>query len=573
MSYSQTKVQTKGQTKFDHRKYQAFPAIELHHRQWPDRIIKTAPKWCSVDLRDGNQALVNPLSVTQKLKLFRILIAIGFKEIEVGFPSASQDDYNFVRELINGKHIPHDVTIAILTPAREAFIKRSFKALTGAKKAIVHLYNSTSKIQREKVFKKNKSEIIQIAVEAAKLIQQCADAQTNTQWQFQYSPESFTATELDYAVEICNAVTDIWQADKKNPVILNLPSTVEMSMPNIYADQIEWFCNHIDRRDNIIISVHTHNDRGCAVAAAEMAILAGAERVEGTLLGNGERTGNMDIITMAMNCYSQGIDPQLDLSDIQFLSDELSHLINIPIHPRHPYIGDLVYTAFSGSHQDAISKCLKVYQQQEGSEKKWNVAYLPIDPADLGRTYEEVIRINSQSGKGGIAYIIEQALETQLPRWLQLEFSRIIQSQTERIGSEMSAARLIDLFNTNYLNPKGLLQINNYKAGQPQYQDTERQEMTEFVITHSGKPLHLHAHGVGILDCFISALSEHFDISIDINEYNEQTLKPDSSAQAIAFVRLNIEECYFSGVAEHEDIVMASLNAILQAVSEYFFKK
>ncbi len=569
MSYSQTK----GQTKFDHRKYQAFPAIELHHRQWPDRIIKTAPKWCSVDLRDGNQALVNPLSVKQKLKLFRILIAIGFKEIEVGFPSASQDDYNFVRELITGNHIPHDVTIAILTPAREAFIKRSFKALTGAKKAIVHLYNSTSKIQREKVFKKNKSEIIQIAVEAAKLIQQCADAQTNTQWQFQYSPESFTATELDYAVEICNAVTDIWQADKKNPVILNLPSTVEMSMPNIYADQIEWFCNHIDRRDNIIISVHTHNDRGCAVAAAEMAVLAGAERVEGTLLGNGERTGNMDIITMAMNCYSQGIDPQLDLSDIQFLSDELSHLINIPIHPRHPYIGDLVYTAFSGSHQDAISKCLKVYQQQEGSEKKWNVAYLPIDPADLGRTYEEVIRINSQSGKGGIAYIIEQALETQLPRWLQLEFSRIIQSQTERIGSEMSAARLIDLFNTNYLNPKGLLQINNYKAGQPQYQDTERQEMTEFVITHSGKPLHLHAHGVGILDCFISALSEHFDISIDINEYNEQTLKPDSSAQAIAFVRLNIEECYFSGVAEHEDIVMASLNAILQAVSEYFFKK
>ena len=368
-------------------------------------------------------------------------------------------------------------------------------------------------------------------------------------------------------------MTDIWQADRKNPVILNLPSTVEMSMPNIYADQIEWFCNHIDRRDNIIISVHTHNDRGCAVAAAEMAILAGADRVEGTLLGNGERTGNMDIITMAMNCYSQGIDPELDLSDIQFLSDELSQLINIPIHPRHPYIGDLVYTAFSGSHQDAISKCLKVYQQEEGSEKKWNVAYLPIDPADLGRTYQEVIRINSQSGKGGIAYIIEQALETQIPRWLQLEFSRMIQSQTERAGSEMSAERLIDLFKTNYLNPKGLFQINNYKAGHSLYQDTEKQEMTEFVITHSGKSLNLHAHGVGILDCFISALSEHFDIAIDIIEYNEQTLKPDSSAQAIAFVRLKIEECYFSGAAEHEDIVMASLNAILQAVSEYFFKK
>lgn len=551
--------QTDSQTAFDHRKYQAFPAIDLKHRQWPDTIINEAPKWCSVDLRDGNQALVNPLSVQQKLKLFKILVAIGFKEIEVGFPSASQDDFDFVQQLINGSHIPDDVTISVLTPARETLIKRSFKALSGAKKAIVHLYNSTSKVQREKVFNMDKSGITQIAVEGAKLIQQCADIQTETQWQFQYSPESFSATEPDYAVEICNAVTDIWQASKNNPVIINLPSTVEMSMPNIYADQIEWFCNHIDRRENIIISVHTHNDRGTAVAAAEMALLAGAERVEGTLLGNGERTGNMDIITMAMNCYSQGIDPKLDLSNIQIISSDISQLIDIPIHPRHPYIGDLVYSAFSGSHQDAIRKCLNVYKKED----KWDVAYLPIDPADLGRPYEEIIRINSQSGKGGMAYIIEQDLATRIPRWLQLEFSQLVQDQTQRIGTEISAGKLIDLFNTHYLNSKSIFQIENYKT---------EQEKTTFGISYAGTQLKLQANGVGILDSFISALSEYFELSINIIEYNEQALQPDSSASAIAFVRLQIEECCFSGVAEHKDIVIVSLNAILQALSEYLLK-
>jgi len=560
---------TYSQTIFDHHKYQPFSAIDLKQRQWPDNIIQDAPIWCSVDLRDGNQALANPLSVKKKLILFKILVAIGFKEIEVGFPSASQDDFNFVQELIHGDHIPDDVIIAILTPARETFIKRSFEALKGVKKAIIHLYNSTSRVQREKVFKKDKSEVVQLAVEGARLIQQIASMQVDTQWHFQYSPESFTGTELDFAVDICNAVTEIWQVNRTPPVIINLPSTVEMSTPNIYADQIEWFCHHINRREDIIISVHTHNDRGCAVAAAEMAVLAGADRVEGTLLGNGERTGNMDIITMAMNCYSQGIDPKLDLSNIQGLSDEVSYLIELPVHPRHPYIGDLVYTAFSGSHQDAIRKCMKTYEKGD----KWDVAYLPIDPSDLGRSYQEVIRINSQSGKGGVSYIIEQAISAQIPRWLQLEFSQIVQLKSEKTGSEISAEMLLDLFKINYLNPKGLFQIHNYKADHPRYKGTKRQQMTEFDISHSDKRLNLYAHGVGILDCFISALSEHFGISIDIVEYNEQTLQPNCSAQAIAFIRLEIEGGFFSGVAEHEDIVMTSLNAILQGISEYFLKK
>jgi len=478
---------------FDHNKYQAFPTIALQQRQWPNNSINRAPKWCSVDLRDGNQALVNPLSVKQKLKLFTILVEMGFKEIEVGFPSASQDDFDFVQMLINEEYIPEDVTIAILTPAREQFIKRSFEALMGAKKAIIHLYNSTSRVQREKVFKMDKEGISNIAVNAAKLIKQCANKQPETKWQFQYSPESFTGTELDYAVEICNAVIDVWKLANKKPIIINLPSTVEMSMPNIYADQIEWFCSHINKRKDILISVHTHNDRGCAVAAAEMALLAGADRVEGTLLGNGERTGNMDIITMAMNLYSQGINPGLDLSNIQIISEEISQLINIPVHPRHPYIGDLVFTAFSGSHQDAIGKCLKSYNQGD----KWDIAYLPIDPADLGRSYQEIIRINSQSGKGGITYIIEQNLSIQLPRWLQIEFSKLVQLKTEQSGTEMTSEEIIALFTKSYLNDKGLLHINFYNTFK-NYSENKKfgQDITEFVLSNSAKKVKLQGRGV-----------------------------------------------------------------------------
>ncbi|MCK5696718.1 MAG: 2-isopropylmalate synthase [Gammaproteobacteria bacterium] len=546
---------------YDHKKYQAFPTLHLPQRKWPNQQIIQAPTWCSVDLRDGNQALVNPLSVQQKLSLFIILLDIGFKEIEVGFPSASQDDFDFVRVLIEGQYIPNDVTISILTPARDTFIQRSFEALKGVKKAIIHLYNSTSKVQRNKVFNMDKTAVTQMAVHAAKLIKQYAHIQSETQWHFQYSPESFTATELEYAVTICNAVNTVWQPTEENPVILNLPATVEVSTPNIYADQIEWFIDHIEHRKNIIISVHTHNDRGSAIAAAEMALLAGADRVEGTLLGNGERTGNMDIITMAMNCYSQGIDPQLDLSNIQSLSDKVSQLIDIPIHPRHPYIGHFVYTAFSGSHQDAIRKCLASYQ----AGTQWDIAYLPIDPTDLGRSYEEVIRINSQSGKGGISYIIEQALATQIPRWLQVEFSQIVQQYTEQHSTEISSETLIDLFTAQYLKPNNIIHINQYNTTQIH---TEKPTITEFMMSYMNKPLILNAQGVGILDCFITALAEQFDMTIEIIEYNEQTLEANNSAYAIAFVRLNIEADYFSGVAKNKDIVMASLNAILQAISD-----
>ncbi len=558
-------TQTHCPTHFNHNKYQAAQPVAIEHRQWPNKSLTQAPIWCSVDLRDGNQALIEPLNVAQKMVLFKQLVAVGFREIEVGFPSASQSDYDFVRELIEGDHIPDTVTIAILTPAREAFIQRSFKALKGAKKALIHLYNSTSKVQREQVFSLDKQGIINIAVEGAKSIKQCAQQQGETQWRFQYSPESFTATELDFALEICNAVNAIWQPSANNPVIVNLPSTVERSMPNVYADQIEWFGRHIAHREHIIISVHTHNDRGCAIAAAEMALLAGAQRVEGTLLGNGERTGNMDIITMAMNLYSQGIDPQLTLQNIQTIARQVSDLIQIAIHPRHPYIGDLVFTAFSGSHQDAINKCMKNYSPGD----IWEVAYLPIDPTDLGRSYEEVIRINSQSGKGGVAYIIEQALGTQLPRWLQIELSKKVQAQTERIGAEISAQEIISLFKDNYLHSNGLFEVTHYKAEQVK----PEQDRTEFVLRHSDKSIVLQASGVGILDCFVSALADHFALAINIVEFNEQTLQPNSSAQAIAFVRLTIEGHDYTGVAEHKDIVMASLSAILQGLSECFSKR
>ena len=546
---------------FNHKKYQAFKPVNLPQRQWPNNVIKQAPAWCSVDLRDGNQALIEPLSVAQKMTLFKLLLDVGFKEIEVGFPSASQADYDFVRELINGGHIPDDVTIAILTPARESFIRRSFQSLQGAKKALVHLYNSTSKIQREQVFKQDKAGIINIAVAAAQIIKQCADEQSQTQWRFQYSPESFTGTELDYAVEICNAVNEVWQPSVDNPVVLNLPSTVEMSMPNVYADQIEWFSQHIAHREAVIISVHAHNDRGCAIAAAEMACLAGAQRVEGTLLGNGERTGNMDIITMAMNLYSQGIDPQLDLSNIQAISHQVSELIQMPVHPRHPYIGELVFTAFSGSHQDAINKCMKNYQQGD----KWEVAYLPIDPADLGRSYKEVIRINSQSGKAGVAYILEQALSIQIPRWLQIEFSQHVQGYAEQMGREVSADEVIQLFQKNYMNDSTTgWQLVSYDITQ----QAEQQEKIAVSIMSAGQQVQLSAQGVGTLDAIVQALSKYFNRQINIVEYNEHAMQSGSDARAMSFIRLQVEGQSYIGIAEHKDVISASLSALLNAMNQ-----
>jgi len=407
-------------------KYQAFPPVSLPDRQWPDRVLSTAPVWCSVDLRDGNQALIEPMGPERKLRLFRLLVEAGFKEIEIGFPAASQTDFDFVRTLIDGGHVPDDVTLQVLTQAREELIERTYESLRGAPRAIVHLYNSTSTLQRRVVFGLDRAGIQQIAVDGAHMVAEGAARHPDTHWRFQYSPESFTGTELDYAVQVCDAVTDVWAPTPADPVILNLPATVEMSMPNVHADQIEWFCRHVARRDSLIISLHPHNDRGCAVAAAELGLLAGADRVEGTLFGNGERTGNVDLVTMALNLFSQGVEPGLDFSDIFALRQTVEHCNQLPVHPRHPYAGELVFTAFSGSHQDAIKKGFAAMRQS--NSPIWEVPYLPIDPADIGRTYESVVRVNSQSGKGGVAFILEHDHGLQLPRRLQIEFSRVVQA-------------------------------------------------------------------------------------------------------------------------------------------------
>ena len=416
--------------RFDYTKYKPFPQIEIEKRTWPDKVITEAPIWCSVDLRDGNQALIEPMSVGQKKRMFELLVEVGFKEIEVGFPAASQPDFDFVRSLIEEDKVPHDVTIQVLTQARPELIRRTFDSLKGARRAILHLYNSTSIVQREKVFKTDKAGIIDIAVEGAKEVKRCAAAQPDTEWIFQYSPESFTGTEVDFAVDVCDAVNDIWKPTPERPSIINLPSTVEMATPNIYADQVELFCRNIKNRDAIIVSLHTHNDRSCAVGAAELAVMGGAQRVEGTLLGNGERTGNMDIVVMAMNLYSQGIDPALDLHDMDRIVSIVRECTQIDVHPRQAYSGDLVFTAFSGSHQDAIKKGLN--ELRNSNQETWEVPYLPIDPKDVGRSYEAVIRINSQSGKGGVSYLLKTENQFDLPRRMQIELSLIHISEPTR---------------------------------------------------------------------------------------------------------------------------------------------
>ncbi len=543
---------------FNHRKYQPFPVVAMPDRQWPDQLIERAPRWCSVDLRDGNQALIEPMSVASKRMLFELLVKVGFKEIEVGFPAASQQDFDFVRQLIEAGSIPQDVTIQVLTQAREDLITRTFEALKGARRAIVHVYNSTSTVQREQVFKQDKQGIIDIAVRAAEAVKTQAQQQAQTQWVFQYSPESFTATELDFAVEVCDAVTAVWQPTEDNPIILNLPSTVEMATPNVYADQIEWFCQHIQRRNAVIISVHTHNDRGCAVAAAELAVMAGAQRVEGTLLGNGERTGNMDIVTMAMNLYSQGIDPALDLSDMDEIIRCVKACTQLPVHPRHPYAGELVFTAFSGSHQDAIKKCLASYQQDE----PWQIAYLPIDPRDLGRNYQEIIRINSQSGKGGIAYVLEHEYGLQLPRWLQIEFSQLVQKQAENAQSEMSSAMIWELFQQHYLVNANPCQLENYTVTR------NKIDKLSAVIVRRGELIKIEAEGVGVLEAFINALFLRFAIHIDVVEYSEHAMGSGVEEQAASYMKIKCEGRNYIGVAMHKDIICATLNAVLVAISQ-----
>jgi len=528
-------------------------------RRWPDRQIRRAPRWCSVDLRDGNQALIEPMTAGQKSRMWDLLIKLGFKEIEVGFPSASGHDFAFVRELIEGGRIPEDVTIQVLTQAREDLIARTFEALRGAPRAIVHVYNSTSTVQREQVFEQDRDGIKAIAVNGARLVKEHAAQHPETDWTFQYSPESFTGTELDYAVEVCDAVTAVWEPTPERRAIINLPATVEMSTPNIYADQIEWFCDHVARRDSLIISLHTHNDRGCAVAASELGVMAGADRVEGTLMGNGERTGNMDIVTMAMNLYSQGVDPELNLAAMDEIIETVKACTQLPVHPRHPYAGELVFTAFSGSHQDAIKKCLA----RRGDEQEtWEVAYLPIDPADIGRSYQEVIRINSQSGKGGVAYVLQADHGYDLPRWLQIDFSPTVQAYAEDTEGEVSSHAIHDLFTRTYLPESPRWQLDDYRLSRADGVDRLELSLREDGATHQ-----LAGAGNGVVAAFVNALERFIGRPIVLVEYSEHALSQSADAEAVCYIQLNIDGDRSCGVGRSHDIVQASLCAILGALS------
>jgi len=544
--------------RFDHSKYTPFTTVNKPDRRWPNRVIENAPAWCSVDLRDGNQALIDPMTPAQKLEMFEMLVSVGFKQIEVGFPAASQTDFDFVRKLVTENRVPDDVTIQVLTQARKELIERTYEALRGVKKAIVHVYNSTSRVQRKQVFKLSKEQIKEIAVNGARWVKDAAARQPDTQWQFQYSPESFTGTEIDYAVEVCNAVIDIWQPTPEHKVILNLPATVEVATPNVYADQIEWFCDHVKHRDSVIVSLHTHNDRGCGVAASELGVLAGADRVEGTLLGNGERTGNMDIVTMGMNLYSQGVDPELDFSRMDRIISVVEKCTQLKVHPRHPYAGELVFAAFSGSHQDAINKCLALYE--EGST--WEVAYLPIDPRDLGRNYQEVIRINSQSGKGGVAYVLEQEHGIKMPRWLQVDFSPVVQSEAEKTEAEVSGEQIHDLFKRTYLEPNDSMKLNSYEVKRQDRIDVMQAELVDNGTAHA-----IMGQGRGVLEAFVEAMSKYSGKPFVIVDYNEHTLGSDEGSEAMAYVQISIEQQRVCGAGKSRDILGATLNALLNAVA------
>lgn len=545
-------------SRFNASKYLPFTTVEKSDRRWPNRVIQQSPAWCSVDLRDGNQALIDPMTPSQKLEMFEMLVEVGFKQIEVGFPAASQTDFDFIRKLILEDRIPDDVTIQVLTQAREELISRTYESLVGAKRAIVHVYNSTSTVQREQVFKMSREEIKQIAVDGATWVKQGAERQPSTDWQFQYSPESFTGTEIDYAVEVCNAVIDVWRPTPEQKIILNLPATVEVATPNVYADQIEWFCDHIQQRDAVIISLHTHNDRGCGVAASELGVLAGADRVEGTLLGNGERTGNMDIVTMGMNLYSQGVDPMLNFSRMDKIINVVEKCTALKVHPRHPYAGELVFAAFSGSHQDAINKCLALYQEGE----PWEVAYLPIDPRDLGRKYQEVIRINSQSGKGGVAYVLEQEYSIKMPRWLQVDFSPVVQAEAENTEAEVSAEQIYELFNRTYLQPQDHMRLKSYQVNREHSEDT-----MDAVLVDHGHEHAISGVGRGVLEAFVAGLSKYTGQPFVIVDYNEHTLGVNEGAEAIAYVQISIDQQRVCGAGKSRDILGATLNAVLNAVA------
>jgi 2-isopropylmalate synthase len=545
-------------------KYRPFPAIALADRQWPNKLIERPPVWMSTDLRDGNQALFEPMNVERKMRMFRTVCEIGFKEIEVGFPSASQTDFDFVRQLIEGGHVPEDVTIQVLTQAREDLIRRTMESVRGARRAIVHVYNATSPTFREVVFNMDKPQVVALAVSAVRLIKQIAaemKAECGTEIALEYSPETFSATELEFAKEVCDAVTAEWGATPDNKVILNLPATVEVSTPNVYADQVEWMHRNLARRDSVVLSLHPHNDRGTGVAAAELGMMAGADRVEGCLFGNGERTGNVDIVTLALNLYTQGIHPGLDFSDINAVARTVEHCNQLPIHPRHPYVGDLVFTAFSGSHQDAIKKGFAA--QKAGAP--WNVPYLPIDPADVGRSYDSVIRVNSQSGKGGIAYLLETEYGIVMPRRLQVEFSREVQKVTDATGAEMSAAAIWGLFSATYLDtaaPVRYVEHHLFEHGDAQG--------IRLVVEIGGTRHLLVGEGNGPIDAAVHAL-QGAGIHITVRSYEERSLAPShdaGEARACAFLELTAEgrgDCY--GVGLDGNIVTASIRAIVSGVN------
>jgi 2-isopropylmalate synthase len=550
-------------------RYQPFAPIDLPDRTWPTRVIDAPPQWCSVDLRDGNQALIDPMDAERKRRMFDLLVRIGYTEIEVGFPAASQTDFDFIRTLVEEDVVPPHVTIQVLTQAREELIERTVESLVGFRgTALIHLYNSTSTLQRRVVFGLDKDGVKDIAVSGARWCKKYAESLLGpeTTVRYQYSPESFTGTELDYAVEVCDAVMDVWQPTPDDKVVLNLPATVEMATPNIYADQIEWFHRNISRRDSVILSLHPHNDRGTAVAAAEQGVMAGADRVEGCLFGNGERTGNVCLVTLALNLFSQGIDPGIDFSDIDEVRRTVEHCNQLPVHPRHPYGGDLVYTAFSGSHQDAIKKGLDALEadaRRAGADVDdfaWGVPYLPIDPKDVGRSYEAVIRVNSQSGKGGVAYVLKNDYKLDLPRRMQIEFSRVVQQEADALGGEISPRRIWDLFQASYLDPTAPLKLLHYSV---ESADVDR---ITAEVEYGGETHTIHGEGNGPIAALVHALAS-IDVDARVLDYHEHATSAGEEAQAASYLEVAVDGRVLWGCGIHPSITTASLRALVSAIN------
>jgi 2-isopropylmalate synthase len=546
-------------------KYQPFEQIELEGRTWPENQIKQAPIWCSVDLRDGNQALIEPMGEEKKLRMFKLLLEIGFKEIEVGFPAASKTDFDFVRKIIEEDLVPDDVFIQVLTQSRKELIERTFESLKGAKNAILHVYNSTSTVQRRVVFKSDKTGIKKIAEDGARWVLENSIKQPETNWRFEYSPESFTGTELPYAAEVCNAVNNIWQPTPDQKSIINLPATVELATPNIYADQIEWMCRNLEGRENVLVSLHPHNDRGSAVAATELGVLAGADRIEGTLFGNGERTGNVDLVSLALNMLTQGIDSHLDFSDINPIMREVEYCNQLPVHPRHPYAGDLVFTAFSGSHQDAIKKGFD--SMRDTNNPLWEVPYLPIDPSDVGRTYEEVVRVNSQSGKGGVAYLIERDHGLSMPRRLQIEFSQIIQKITDETGKEITASEIWETFQNTYLNDGEGFNFIEHKI-ESSSKNKLQEDLIKVKLLKDKEEYSIDGVGNGPIDAFINALKKDLDLSVKVSDYHQHAVSTGSDAKAVAYIEIQSEGKSSWGVGMHANTVIASLLSVISGLNK-----